>query len=120
MFRESGMRDGPLPTLGVGEEEPQADDHLAGLVLDWVNDLRREHMLGDRLARLPIGRMLDAEQCVVARAVHPGHCMVEDDLLTLYSRTDEFGDSWISGLPPAVMAFLKMFDAGGYPHLAGD
>ncbi len=85
-----------------------------------MNDLRREHRLGDRLARLPLGRMRDVEHCVVARAVHPGHCMVEDDILTLYSRIDAFGDSWITGLPPAVIAFLETFDAGGYPHLVDD
>lgn len=69
-----------------------ADDQLARLVLAWVNDLRREHELGDRLARLPSGRMRDAEHCVVARALHMGHCVVEDDILILRSRIDGFGD----------------------------
>jgi hypothetical protein len=92
-------------------------DERARLVLAWVNDLRREHGLGDPMPHLPPGRRLDPRRCVVAQAVDPGRCIVEDDLLTLYSRTDEYGDSWITGLPWYVADFLEAFDAGAYPGL---
>jgi len=99
-------------------DENPANDNVTRLVLAWVNDLRHEHALGDPLTRLPPGRLRDAEHCVVARAVHLGHCVVEGDTLTLHSRTDEFGDSWITGLPRFVIAFLEALDAGQYPLLA--
>jgi hypothetical protein len=102
--------------IGTESREDLADE-CAGLVLAWVNGLRRELGLDGALSRLPPGRRLDPEHCVVARAVDAGECVVEDDLLTLYSRTDEYGDSWVTGLPWYVAAFLEAFDAGRYPDL---
>lgn len=92
-------------------------DLLAEATLAWINNLRHEHRLGAPLSRLPAGRRRDVEQCVVARAVDRGHCMVQDDLLTLFSRTHSHGDSWLTGLPKAVMDFTHEFDNDRYPHL---
>jgi hypothetical protein len=103
-----------------GEHRSEILAELSKLALGWVNDIRREHHIGQALVCLPPGRVRDAEECVVARAVHRGHCLAEDGLLTLFSRTDEHGDSWLTGLPPSVTRFLEAFDQGDYPLLAGD
>lgn len=118
MFREAGDARSDPAELDGGEET-LADDHVARVVLGWVNDLRLEHALGAPLAHLPSGYVRDAEHCVVARAVHPGCCVVEDDTLTLYSRTDELRDSWGTGLPSAVIVLLESFDAGGTRNSPG-
>ena len=109
-----------LLTLGVSQLQ-----HLLGTSSSchatayhtYATNLRRR-TLGDVLAELPTGRPYDVERCVIARAVDAGHCVVEDDLLTLHSRTNEHGDSWITGLPWYVSAFLEAFDAGAYPGLS--
>jgi hypothetical protein len=113
------VRDGRAGSLteGDGKSSEGLADECARLVLAWVNDLRNEHALGDPLPDLPPGRRLDPRRCVVAQAVDAGQCVVEDHLLTLYSRTGEYGDSWIAGLPGFVADSLEAFDAGAYPGL---
>lgn len=114
----SNLADQPAdPPSRDTDQDTTGLDLLSAVTLVWINDLRREHRLGAPLSRLPAGRRHDVDECVLARAVHRGHCMVQDDLLTLFSRTYSDGDSWLTGLPEAVMDFTEAFDNGGYPHL---
>lgn len=80
-------------------------------VLNYINELRRDYILGPPLTRVPKGYCNDSGHCPIARGLDPARVLVERAGVYFADLNE------VAEFPSRITNFVLDFDRGEYPDL---